>query len=120
MPHWQKDVRPDVVNKYMTDAFRILPVKYVPAKTSFKSMRAQYNVDRNRLQFQFFAHPGEKFPREFKPNVYRALVSMNEKDITVDYVNEAKSWYVEVRNLPMPSPMVAESILKKMKIAFMD
>lgn len=118
MPHWQKDVQPDLVNRYMGGAFTIQPVRYTQARTTFPTMRVQYTVDKKRVQFQFFALDGEKFPQGFVAHLEKAFKGIPQENVTVDYVNEAKSWYVEVRKLAMPSPMVAERLLVKLRDSF--
>ena len=95
----------------MSDFIGIEPVVFTDASTDVPCLKFQYRVDGRRVQFHIWPD-GDSFPDWVEGAVKSGLSSIPEDRLTLDFVPEVNSWYLEVRyGLGSPTSAMVETLI---------
>jgi hypothetical protein len=91
---------------------QLTPIDFIESATKIRSVRAEYLISPERVQFHFWGEP--EFPKGFPDAVRKVLSIFPREDVLVEYVPEVSSWYTSVANLQLGvSPELVERLLAK-------
>jgi hypothetical protein len=91
---------------------QFVPVEFTESTTKIRSVRSEYLISPERVQFHFWGEP--EFPKGFPDAVQKGLSMFPKEDVLVEYVPEVGSWYTQVANLQFGvSPDLVERLLAK-------
>jgi len=97
----------------MQKPFSVTAVTFTPAVTTFRWGSIEYLISENKVQFHVWSS-GESFPLDMGDRLLRAFSAYEQTGLTVEFIPEVQSWYVELRNLLMqPSAEQIERLLSR-------